>query len=78
MNVVATSNQVTIAKVIQIELSDDCIKKLADALKQKTGKWQKYKGRFDYDWGCSECGCSSYEKTDYCPNCGARMECEEE
>ena len=40
---------------------------------QKTGKWQKYEGRFDYDWECSECGCSSYEKTDWCAHCGAFM-----
>lgn len=45
---------------------------------QKTGKWQKYEGRFDYNWECSECGCSAWEKTDYCAHCGARMECEEE
>lgn len=45
---------------------------------QKTGRWQKYEGRFDYNWECSECECSSYEKTDYCAHCGARMECEEE
>lgn len=45
---------------------------------QKTGHWQKYEGRFDYDWECSECGCSAWEKTDYCAHCGARMEREEE
>ena len=44
---------------------------------QKTGKWQKYEGRFDYNWECSECECSSYEKTSYCAHCGARMENEE-
>ena len=50
-----------------------------EALKaQKTGKWQKYEGRFDYDWKCSECGCSSYERTDWCANCGARMVGEED
>ena len=50
-----------------------------EALKeQKTGKWQKYEGRFEYDWECSECGCSAWEKTDYCAHCGARMEREEE
>ena len=41
---------------------------------QKTGHWQKYEGRFDYNWECSECECSSYEKTSYCAHCGARME----
>lgn len=45
---------------------------------QKTGKWQKYEGRFDYNWECSECGCSAWEKTDYCAHCGARMVGEEE
>ena len=45
---------------------------------QKTGKFQKYEGRFDYNWECSECGCSSYEKTDWCAHCGARMVGEEE
>lgn len=65
-------------EVRQIELTDRCIEKLADALKQKTGKWQKYDGRFDYDWECSECGCSAWEKTAYCAHCGARMVGEEE
>ena len=46
--------------------------------KQKTGKWQKYEGRFDYNWECSECGCSAWEKTDYCAHCGARMESKNE
>jgi excinuclease UvrABC ATPase subunit len=45
---------------------------------QKTGKWQKYEGRFDYNWECSECGCSAWEKTDYCAHCGARMVGEED
>ena len=45
---------------------------------QKTGKWQKYEGRFDYNWKCSECGCSAWEKTDYCAYCGARMESKNE
>ncbi|MBR3673944.1 MAG: hypothetical protein IKN65_06675 [Clostridia bacterium] len=57
------------------EAADMAIKALQE---QKTGKWQKYEGRFDYNWECSECGCSAWEKTDYCAHCGARMECEEE
>ena len=50
----------------------EAIEKIPSA--QKTGKWQKYEGRFDYNWECSECECSSYEKTSYCAHCGARME----
>ena len=41
---------------------------------EKTGKWIKYEGRFDYEVECSECECSAYWKSAYCPNCGARME----
>lgn len=45
-------------------------------LKQKTGRWIDDAG---YD-KCSECGVSfpdlapDYNKTNYCPNCGAKME----
>lgn len=35
---VVKSDIVTFTNVMQVELPDDCIKKLADALKQKTGK----------------------------------------
>lgn len=36
---------------------------------QRTGKW--------IDDNCSECGCYVHhgDARNYCPNCGARMEC---
>lgn len=42
----------------------------------KTGNW------IDMDEGfspceCSECGAVEFNKSNYCPNCGARMESEE-
>lgn len=80
MNVV-TSDKVTFANVMQIELTDDCIKKLADALKQKTGRWIHDGKDFPHgnDWiHCSVCGKRGInvpaDLTNYCPNCGARME----
>ena len=58
-----------------VEMPTDLIDRIrALPSAQKTGKWQKYEGRFDYNWECSECECSSYEKTSYCAHCGARME----
>ena len=45
---------------------------------ENTGKWLKYEGRFDYNWECSECGCSAWDKTDYCAYCGAKMEVEDD
>lgn len=76
MNIVATSDKVTIARVIQVELSDSCIKKLADALKQKTGKWYE-----DEEVGlcrCDQCQAVNLIHTPFCPMCGARMVGEEE
>lgn len=58
-----------------VEMPTDLIDRIrALPSAQKTGKWKKYEGRFDYNWECSECECSSYEKTSYCAHCGARME----
>lgn len=59
--------------------TEEAVKMAIEALKeQKTGKWEIYEGLFDYDWECSECGCSSYEKTDWCAHCGAKMGEEDE
>lgn len=57
---------------------------------EKTGKWIRTAGEYigddisgfyDYHWSCSECereaiinDWNMYELSDYCPNCGAKME----
>ncbi len=43
----------------------------------KTGRWEHDGGRFANRWICSQCGYKFYfEKSEakYCPNCGAKME----
>lgn len=45
--------------------------------KQKTGRWEHDGGYFANRWICSQCGYKFYfEKSEakYCPNCGAKME----
>lgn len=61
----------------------------ADAVLVRHGKWIKHNtyhgddvsGFIDPDWRCSECGRQAnvnawfmYDLTDYCPNCGAKMD----
>lgn len=63
------------------EVADMAIEALQE---KKTGKWI-HKREYDlypYDiLTCSACGetdARMYRSDSYCPNCGARMECEEE
>ena len=45
---------------------------IATPTAEKTGKWE-YIGGYGYQYRCSACiKCAEY-KTNYCPNCGARM-----
>lgn len=49
--------------------------------KQKTGRWEHDCGHFANRWICSQCGYKFYfEKSEakYCPNCGAKMESDNE
>lgn len=46
--------------------------------KVKPGKWEQHifdgiMGQRPTAWVCSNCNCLSVYKTDYCPNCGAKM-----
>lgn len=38
--------------------------------RQKVGRWEDYSA----GWMCSNCGAIKLNDTNYCPNCGARME----
>lgn len=69
---------------------DDALENLPTfELEQKKGKWERHNtyhgddtsGFVDPDWRCSECGeqanvnvWSLYDLTNFCPNCGAEME----
>jgi hypothetical protein len=41
------------------------------------GKWIKKSASY-YGWMCTECETWEKERTHFCPNCGARMEAEDE
>lgn len=48
--------------------------------KQKTGKWKLlgcYRNGHGRVYNCSKCGETEFYVSNYCPNCGARMEVEE-
>lgn len=45
---------------------------------EKTGKWIYLGDGYRCPWSCSKCGSCKEEQTDYCPDCGAKMEVEDE
>lgn len=47
-----------------------------EVLKQlpKRGKWELIDGAEPMRWGCSRCKYMSWETSNYCPRCGAKME----
>lgn len=58
----------------------------ADVVEVRRGRWLDKGWDGDFSWQidgrgscwrvyeCSECQCKTSAKTDYCPNCGARMD----
>ena len=52
--------------------AEEALKKFQVAMRRKRGKWIPSK---EPPWlDCSECGQGSVEYTNFCPNCGARMD----
>ena len=43
----------------------------------KRGKWELIDGAEPMRWGCSRCKYLSWETSNYCPRCGAKMEVQE-
>lgn len=58
---------------------DEALNMAIKALEQepKRGKWLNYL-KEGLKWKCSECGSKYTTPWHYCPNCGARMESDEE
>ena len=60
----------------------------ANVDKERQGKWERSEKNFSYyQYKCNNCGCDDYTQTDrqgecklmnYCPNCGAKMDNEQE
>lgn len=43
----------------------------------KRGKWELIDGAEPMRWGCSRCKYMSWDTSNYCPRCGAKMEVQE-
>lgn len=43
----------------------------------KQGEWELIDGVEPMRWGCSRCKYLSWETSNYCPRCGAKMEVQE-
>lgn len=46
---------------------------LEEAKERKPGHWIAHKWGLEITFECSECGCSSLDATDFCPDCGSPM-----
>ena len=51
----------------------------ADVVEVRHGKWvrainQKHSAKWSSKVACSVCRCKGYERYNYCPNCGAKMD----
>ena len=55
-----------------------CIERIkaVDAVEVVHGRWHEVDGETEWEchYRCSKCFTQSYELTNYCPNCGAKMD----
>ena len=63
----AVMNHYRVGNKPQNEEMDWCAKMLSGLPSAEKGKWNK-------SYVCNQCGFKSIEASNYCPNCGARME----
>ena len=50
----------------------------ADVAPVRHGRWVVIDAEEPRRYGCSECKRLSWHMENYCPNCGARMDCEDD
>ena len=61
---------------LALELIEDFVKDVpnVDAVEVVHGRWVYTDGEYEIYMICSECGWDSDYRTNYCPNCGAKMD----
>ena len=55
----------------------DCWGCKCEKIEPKQGEWELIDGSEPMRWGCSRCKYLSWETSNYCPRCGAKMEVQE-
>ena len=69
-----TTDQIDLMEMIEYNLAEQ---PTVDAVEVVHGRWNWQKdGEADYEqyWMCSECKDVTFFKTNYCSNCGAKMD----
>jgi hypothetical protein len=60
--------------IVRNMLHLEAITPTVEAVPVRRGKWIERWFGYGYKVRCSKCGCLDDKRTDYCPNCGAKME----
>ncbi len=65
--------RVTVLQIARGELEAE-----VKRIEPKRGEWELIDGAEPMRWGCSRCKYMSWETSNYCPRCGAKMEVQDE